>query len=119
MNDTPQREIDQKCDFVIVSAVKKFVHSKDRRCSPEFLKALDATVRTTIVKACEAHNGGAKTLDEGLLSAGTTGKIEVTGLRAVFDEVAVLGLQMNVQTKEEFQKRISKIKSLLEPFLAK
>lgn len=107
------------CDFINVSAVKKLVHDKDRRCSPEFLKALDASVSATIRKACDAANGGAKTLGEELLTAGTckAAPPEPEGIREAYNEVICLGLQMNVQTKQEFQKRVARIKSVLEPFL--
>ena len=46
MNDAEQssKERDLKCDFIIVSAVKKLIHSKERRCATEFLEALDAAV---------------------------------------------------------------------------
>jgi len=106
------------CDFINVSAVKKFVHSKDRRCSPEFLRALDATLRTAMAKACEARNGGAKTLDEGLLGAGCGKPVDSSGIKAAYDEVVCMGLQMRVMSQEEFQKRIRNIKSTLEPFLS-
>lgn len=107
------------CDFINVSAVKKLIHDKDRRCAPEFLEALDSAVSALVRKACESHNGGAKTLDAAVLSAGATTKApEPTGIRAAFDEVCVMGMQMNVQTKEEFQKRIRNIKGALQPFLS-
>lgn len=113
------RETDLKCDFIIVSAVKKLIHSKERRCSPEFLKALDASVSATVRKACDAANGGAKTLGEELLLSGTckAASAEPAGIRAAYDEVICLDLQINVQTKQEFRKRVAAIKSLLEPFL--
>jgi len=66
-------------------------------------------------KSCEAHNGGAKTLDAAVLSAGSTAKpVEPTGLRAAYDEVICLELQVNVMDKKEFIKRVRSIKSILE-----
>lgn len=116
MNDIAS---DKPYKFIIASAVKKLVHDKDRRCAPEFLEALDSAVSALVRKACESHNGGAKTLDASVLSNGTTAKMPTAeGIRAVYDEVVCMGLQMNVQTKEEFQKRIRSIKSGLEPFLS-
>lgn len=108
------------CDFINVSAVKKLIHDKERRCSPEFLVALDASVSATVRRACDAANGGAKTLGEELLLAGTckAAPVDPNGIRAAYQEVVCLGLQMNVQTKEEFQKRVERIKSQLEPFLS-
>lgn len=112
--------MNNKPAFVVVSAVKKLVHDKGRRCSPDFLEALDAAVGAMVRKACESHNGGAKTLDAAVLSAGVTVKApEPRGIRAAFDEVVCLGLQMNVQTKGEFQQRVARVKSHLEPFLVR
>ncbi len=109
-----------KPTFVVVSAVKKLVHGKGRRCSPEFVEALDVAVNALVRKACDSHNGGAKTLDASVLSDGVTVKApEPKGIRAAFDEVVCLGLQMNVQTKGEFQQRVARVKSHLEPFLAR
>ena len=108
-------------DFINVSAVKKLVHGKERRCSPEFLEALDSAVNSLVRKACEAHNGGAKTLDASVIGSGavTIKAPEPAGIRAAYDEVVCMGLQMNVQTKQEFQKRVATVKGLLEPFLAR
>jgi len=109
-----------ECDFIVVSAVKKLVHSKQRRCSPEFLAALDASVSATIRKACDAANGGAKTLGEELLNAGTCkAPVEIAGLRAAYEELTCLELQINVQTKKEFQTRVARVKGHLEPFLTR
>lgn len=107
------------CNFINVSAVKKLVHDKERRCSPGFLAALDASVSATVRRACDAANGGAKTLGEELLIAGTckAAPAEPAGIRAAYEEVVCLDLQINVQTKQEFRKRVATIKSLLEPFL--
>ena len=110
---------DKPYKFIVVSAVKKLVHDKDRRCAPEFLEALDCAVSALVRKACEAHNGGAKTLDASVLSNGTTARVPTAaGIKVVYDEVHTMGLQMRVQTQEEFQKRIRSIKQGLEPFLS-
>lgn len=109
-----------KPEFITVSAVKKLVHGKGRRCSPEFLEALDAAVGALVRKACESHNGGAKTLDASVLSNGVTVKApEPKGVRAAFDEITCMGLQMRVMTQAEFQDRVALAKSHLEPFLTR
>lgn len=110
--------MNNKPAFVVVSAVKKLVHDKGRRCSPDFLEALDAAVGALVRKACESHNGGAKTLDAAVLSAGVTVKApSPESIRTAYEEASVMRLQMGVITKEEYQKRIKKIIASLETLL--
>lgn len=109
-----------KTEFITVSAVRKLVHGKGRRISPEFLAALDSAVSALVRKACEAHNGGAKTLDASVLSNGVTVKApEPKGVRAAYDEITCMGYQMRVMSQAEFQDRVARAKSHLEPFLAR
>lgn len=50
--------------FIKASAVKNFCRDeKGKRCSAEFLAALDAHVRKKLSQAAGQHNGGRKTLD--------------------------------------------------------
>lgn len=55
-------------DFINESAVKKLIHANDKRCSDEFLTALDAFVKSKVQACCDARNGGAKTLDESVVT---------------------------------------------------
>jgi hypothetical protein len=49
------------------SAVRKLVKENGKRCSGEFLLALDDLVRSRVVAATKVHNGGRVTLDASVL----------------------------------------------------
>jgi len=53
--------------YVVQSAVRALIKENGKRCSEEFLLALDDLVRRKVVAACKQHNGGIKTLDATVL----------------------------------------------------
>lgn len=52
--------------YIKASLIKKLAKSHGRRVSKQFLVALDGYVEKKILLACETHNGGKVTLDEGI-----------------------------------------------------
>ncbi len=50
------------------SEIKKMVKEGNKRCSKDFIAALDAKVSKMISRAIAEHNGGKKTLDAILVS---------------------------------------------------
>lgn len=53
--------------YLKTSAVRRLVREQGKRCSQEFLVALDDLVRRKITAAASIHNGGRKTLDATLV----------------------------------------------------
>jgi hypothetical protein len=52
-----------KAQYIRIAAVKARAKEHGKRCSAEYLLALDDLVRSKIEAACRVHNGGRKTLD--------------------------------------------------------
>lgn len=52
--------------YIKASLIKKLAKSHGKRVSKQFLVALDGYVEKKILLACETHNGGKVTLDEGI-----------------------------------------------------
>lgn len=52
--------------YIKASLIKKLAKSHGKRVSKQFLIALDGYVEKKILLACETHNGGKVTLDEGI-----------------------------------------------------
>ena len=53
--------------FLNQSAVRTLIKENGKRCSEEFLLALDDLVRRKVVAASSLHNGNRKTLDATVL----------------------------------------------------
>lgn len=49
--------------YVVASAVKKLVKENGKRCSAQFLEALERHVERVVTNAAKYHNGGKKTVD--------------------------------------------------------
>lgn len=52
--------------YLVVSNVKKLAKQNQRRVGKDFLSTLDAQIEEWIVRACQIHNGGKRTLDASL-----------------------------------------------------
>lgn len=49
--------------FIKESNVRKLAKENGRRVGRDFLAALDAQINEWLVRACNTHNGGKRTLD--------------------------------------------------------
>lgn len=49
------------------SEIKKMVKEGNKRCSKEFIEALDAAVAKKVAKCIAEHNAGKKTVDAGVV----------------------------------------------------
>lgn len=56
-----------RLEYIQRTKVKALVKQLGKRCSNDFLLALDDVVRRKIVNASRVHNGGRKTLEAGCL----------------------------------------------------
>jgi hypothetical protein len=53
--------------LVKASEIKKMVKEGNKRCSKDFIAALDAAVAKKVMKCIADHNAGKKTLDAGVV----------------------------------------------------
>jgi len=105
------------CNYIVVSAVKKLVHDKERRCGPEFLLALDKLVMEKIEQSCASANDGLKTI-KALQGDPVVSTNSVPGvLKEIANEAAFLELKTNSITKDEYIKSVNRIQSLCRKFL--
>ena len=66
--------------YIVTSHVRRLVNEHGKRCSVEFLEALDRHVAEKIEEALAVHNGGKRTLDATIISY-VTGKLNLGGTR--------------------------------------
>ena len=55
-----------KLTNIRASAIRRLAKQNGKRVSADFLAALDRYVEQRVTLACAEHNGGKKTLDQGL-----------------------------------------------------
>lgn len=108
------------CNYLNVSAVKKLIHDKERRCGPEFLVALDKMIMDKVNQTCDLSNDGLKTIKALATDAPAPPTDSVAGtIAAIAEEAAFLELKTNSITKGEYVKSVNRIQSLCKKFSAK
>lgn len=106
------------CNYLNVSAVKKLIHDKERRCGPEFLVALDKLVMDKVNQTCD-HNDGLKTIKALATEAPAAPTDSVEGaMVAIAEEAAFLELKTNSITKAEYIKSVNRIQSICKKWSA-
>lgn len=106
------------CNYLNVSAVKKLIHDKERRCGPEFLVALDKLIVDKVNQTCD-HNDGLKTIKALATDGPPPPTDSVAGtMAAIAEEAAFLELKTNSITKAEYVKSVTRIQSLCKKWVA-
>lgn len=52
--------------YINQKAITELINSKGKRAGKDFLFHLNTFIQQKVEKACEVHNGGAKTLDSSI-----------------------------------------------------
>lgn len=102
------------CNFIVVSAVKKAINSREKQCSPAFLLALDKHVDDAINASCA---GDAKRLDSVTVTETRAVPVVPAEVRTIRNGVATLELQVNTITREDYIKHLKAIRSACDKLL--